>query len=184
MAHAGGSRELWRPTTTAAAHHLPPRAGCAVLGPILAGRAVGEPPERRFHEPVNELPSKPMCHANALVLAGPLTKGVQGPVRVAWAGMSAAKFLVLVGACAISGGLLEDAAAVRRSFLDEVGPALYVPGCPPHPLTFIHAILDFIGADHASSRELRHHPATSAASSRGSPCDSGAGHWGCPRGHR
>ena len=29
-------------------------------------------------------------------------------------------------------------------FLDEVAPVLFVPGCPPHPLTFIQAILDLL----------------------------------------
>ena len=26
-------------------------------------------------------------------------------------------------------------------------PSLYVPGCPPHPLTFISGILDLLGID-------------------------------------
>jgi NADH:ubiquinone oxidoreductase subunit B-like Fe-S oxidoreductase len=55
------------------------------------------------------------------------------------------RFLVAVGACAISGGLYEGAAGVARAFLDEVPPALYVPGCPPHPLTFVNGILDLLG---------------------------------------
>ena len=52
---------------------------------------------------------------------------------------------VAFGACAISGGLYASAPAIDRAFLEEVGPALYVPGCPPHPLTFVHAILDLLG---------------------------------------
>ena len=57
--------------------------------------------------------------------------------------------IVLIGHVTKSqqpGGLFDGGAGVERSFLDEVGPALYVPGCPPHPLTFVNAILDFIGA--------------------------------------
>jgi NADH:ubiquinone oxidoreductase subunit B-like Fe-S oxidoreductase len=26
-----------------------------------------------------------------------------------------------------------------------VGPVLFVPGCPPHPLTFVNGILDLLG---------------------------------------
>jgi NADH:ubiquinone oxidoreductase subunit B-like Fe-S oxidoreductase len=52
-----------------------------------------------------------------------------------------------VGACAISGGLYQESDAVNRAFLAEVGPSLFVPGCPPHPLTFLNAILDFLGID-------------------------------------
>jgi Ni,Fe-hydrogenase III small subunit/Pyruvate/2-oxoacid:ferredoxin oxidoreductase delta subunit len=85
-------------------------------------------------------------HADALVLTGPLTEGMREAVRLAWEAMPEPRFLVAVGACAISGGLYADAKAVERSFLAEVGPALYVPGCPPHPLTFVNALLDFVGA--------------------------------------
>lgn len=84
-------------------------------------------------------------HADALVLTGPLTRGMQDAVRVAWEALPEPRFLVSVGACAISGGLYEGAAGVERGFLASVGPVLYVPGCPPHPLTFVHAILDLLG---------------------------------------
>jgi Ni,Fe-hydrogenase III small subunit/ferredoxin len=86
-------------------------------------------------------------HADALVLTGPLTRTMQDAVRMAWDAMPEPRFLVAVGACAISGGLYEHAAGVDRTFLTEVGPALFVPGCPAHPLTIINAILDFLGID-------------------------------------
>ncbi len=84
-------------------------------------------------------------HADALVLTGPLTKTMRDAVQLAWAALPEPRFLVAVGACAISGGLYDGAGGVDRAFLAEVGPALFVPGCPPHPLTFVHAILDFLG---------------------------------------
>jgi len=84
-------------------------------------------------------------HADALVLSGPLTKNMADAVRLAWDAMPDPRFLVAFGACAISGGVYADATALDRAFLGEVGPALYVPGCPPHPLTFVHAILDLLG---------------------------------------
>ena len=84
-------------------------------------------------------------HADALVLSGPLTKNMADAVRLAWTAMPDPRFLVAFGACAISGGLYAEASGVDRSFLEEVAPVLYVPGCPPHPLTFVHAILDLLG---------------------------------------
>jgi Ni,Fe-hydrogenase III small subunit/NAD-dependent dihydropyrimidine dehydrogenase PreA subunit len=86
-------------------------------------------------------------HADALVLTGPLTRNMQDAVRIAWDAMPDPCFLVAVGACAISGGLYESSQSTNRSFLERVGPAIYVPGCPPHPLTFANAILDFLKAD-------------------------------------
>lgn len=84
-------------------------------------------------------------HADALVLSGTLTRTMKDAVRLAWDAMSEPRFVVAVGACAISGGLYEGASGVERGFLDDVIPALYVPGCPPHPLTFVNAILDLLG---------------------------------------
>jgi Ni,Fe-hydrogenase III small subunit/ferredoxin len=84
-------------------------------------------------------------HADALVLTGPLTKTMADAVRLAWDAMPDPRFLVAVGACAISGGLYASAPALDRGFLEDVAPAVYVPGCPTHPLTFVHAILDLLG---------------------------------------
>lgn len=84
-------------------------------------------------------------HADGLVLSGALTRTMRDAVRLAWDAMPAPRFVIAFGACAISGGLYEGASGVDRSFLDEVTPALYVPGCPPHPLTFVNAILDLLG---------------------------------------
>jgi Ni,Fe-hydrogenase III small subunit/formate hydrogenlyase subunit 6/NADH:ubiquinone oxidoreductase subunit I len=85
-------------------------------------------------------------HADALVVTGPLTANMNEAVAIAWAAMPEPRFLVAVGACAISGGLYDGAAGVDRAFLKQVVPTLFVPGCPPHPLTFVNAILDFLGA--------------------------------------
>ena len=84
-------------------------------------------------------------HADGLVLTGPLTENMRDAVRLAWDAMSDPRFVVSVGACAISGGLYQRASAVDRTFLGQNAPVVLVPGCPPHPLTFAHAILDLLG---------------------------------------
>jgi Ni,Fe-hydrogenase III small subunit/NAD-dependent dihydropyrimidine dehydrogenase PreA subunit len=86
-------------------------------------------------------------HADALVLTGPLTRTMKEAVRLTWDAIADPRFVVAVGACAISGGLYDGASGIDRAFLESVGPAVYVPGCPPHPLTFVNAILDFLGVD-------------------------------------
>lgn len=35
--------------------------------------------------------------------------------------------------------------ALERSFLDRFKPTLYVPGCPPYPLTFVCGVLHLLG---------------------------------------
>jgi Ni,Fe-hydrogenase III small subunit/Pyruvate/2-oxoacid:ferredoxin oxidoreductase delta subunit len=84
-------------------------------------------------------------HADALVLSGPLTRNMAEALELAYAGMPAPKFVIAFGACAISGGLYAESTALERGFLDRFAPQLYVPGCPPHPLTFIRGILELLG---------------------------------------
>jgi Ni,Fe-hydrogenase III small subunit/NAD-dependent dihydropyrimidine dehydrogenase PreA subunit len=86
-------------------------------------------------------------HADALVLSGPLTTNMARALELAYEGMPDPKFVIAVGACAISGGLYEFSPALDRAFLERFQPALYVPGCPPHPLTFLTGILDLLGRE-------------------------------------
>lgn len=91
-------------------------------------------------------------HADALVLTGPLTRNMADAVELAYAGMPEPKLVVAVGACAISGGLYADSAALDRRFVDRFPPSLYVPGCPPHPLTFVLGLLDLLGVGASRTR--------------------------------
>lgn len=84
-------------------------------------------------------------HADGLVLSGPISQNMAAALRLCWDGMPTPRFVIAVGACAISGGVFARSPALDREFLGEFAPSLYVPGCPPHPLTFISGILDVLG---------------------------------------
>jgi Ni,Fe-hydrogenase III small subunit/ferredoxin len=86
-------------------------------------------------------------HADALVLSGPLTANLREALDLAWEAMPAPKFVIAVGACAISGGPYAESSVLAREFLGRSVPVLFVPGCPPHPLTIINGILDLLGID-------------------------------------
>ncbi|MES2227871.1 MAG: hypothetical protein V4540_08885 [Pseudomonadota bacterium] len=46
----------------------------------------------------------------------------------------------------VMGGLSLTVAAIQvMAARNDFRPALYVPGCPPHPLTFICGVLDLLG---------------------------------------
>ena len=84
-------------------------------------------------------------HADAVVLSGPLTKNMNEALERAWEGMPEPKFVISFGACAISGGPYARSKELNRDFLTRFTPSLYVPGCPPHPLTFINGLMDLLG---------------------------------------
>ena len=84
-------------------------------------------------------------HADGLVLTGPITRNMAQALQLCWDGMPEPKLVIAVGACAISGSPFEGSSAVDRSFLARFAPTLYVPGCPPHPLTFVRGVLDLLG---------------------------------------
>ncbi len=84
-------------------------------------------------------------HADGLVLTGPITRNMAQALQLCWDAMPDPKLVIAVGACAISGSPFEGSAAVDRSFLARFAPSLYVPGCPPHPLTFVCGVLDLLG---------------------------------------
>jgi Ni,Fe-hydrogenase III small subunit/NAD-dependent dihydropyrimidine dehydrogenase PreA subunit len=84
-------------------------------------------------------------HADGLVLSGPITRNMAQALQICWDAIPEPKLVIAVGACAISGGVFADSDALDRTFLDRIQPALYVPGCPAHPLTFISGIMDLLG---------------------------------------
>lgn len=84
-------------------------------------------------------------HADALILTGPVSANMSFALQATWEAIPEPKALILCGACAISGGLFIDSAAVNRSWLSTLEPALYVPGCPAHPLSIIHGLMSLLG---------------------------------------
>lgn len=86
-------------------------------------------------------------HADGLVVSGPITRNMSEALQLCWDGMASPKFVIAVGACAISGGPFAGADAVQRDFLSDFPPLLYVPGCPPHPLTFVCGVMDLLGIE-------------------------------------
>ena len=77
-------------------------------------------------------------HADAVYLTGPVTENMSLALEKTYAAMPEPKFLIAAGACAISGGLY-------KAGPKPVEPALFIPGCPPHPATALEALLRFTG---------------------------------------
>jgi Ni,Fe-hydrogenase III small subunit len=84
-------------------------------------------------------------HADGLVVTGPVTEGMRLALRKTWEAVAPPKIVIAVGACAISGGPYIDHREASNG-ADAVVPVdLYVPGCPPHPLTLLDGLLRLLG---------------------------------------
>jgi len=53
------------------------------------------------------------------------------------------KVVIAVGSCALTGGPFVGSGEITEG-LDTLLPVdLFIPGCPPHPMTNLHALLTF-----------------------------------------
>jgi len=84
-------------------------------------------------------------HADGLVITGPISKNMAGPLQITYDATPSPKIIILAGTDAISGGIFADSPAIDRRFVEENHIDLYVPGNPVHPLTFINGVLDLLG---------------------------------------
>lgn len=84
-------------------------------------------------------------HADGIVITGPITKNMAKALDDTYLAIAEPKIVILVGACAISGGIFQNSENINREFLEKHKVDLYIPGCPAHPLTIINAVIEFIG---------------------------------------
>jgi len=84
-------------------------------------------------------------HADGLLVTGPVTNNMRLALEKTWEAVPEPKILIASGACAISGGLFADAPEVHSGVPGIPPVDLFVPGCPPHPLTLLDGLLRLLG---------------------------------------
>ncbi len=84
-------------------------------------------------------------HADGIVLTGAVSRNMETALRAAYEATPAPKLVIAVGACAINGGPFRGSPEVLNGAPPDLPVDLWVPGCPPHPLTLLDGLLGLLG---------------------------------------
>ena len=84
-------------------------------------------------------------HADGIVITGAVSTNMREVVYRTWEATPDPKLVIAVGACAINGGPFRGSPEVSNGVPGDIPVDLWVPGCPPHPLTVLDGLLRLLG---------------------------------------
>lgn len=84
-------------------------------------------------------------HADGILITGSVTENMRFALEKTYAAIPAPKIVIVVGSCAIAGGPYIDHKEVHNGVDGIIPVDLYIPGCPPHPLTILDGLLRLLG---------------------------------------
>jgi NADH-quinone oxidoreductase subunit B len=79
--------------------------------------------------------------ADLMIVAGTVTKKMAPQVVRLYNQMPEPKYVIAMGACAISGGPFKEGYNVLKGIDRFIPVDIHIPGCPPHPEALLHAFI-------------------------------------------
>lgn len=84
-------------------------------------------------------------HADGLLVTGCVTENMKLALQKTYEAVAEPKIVIAIGACAISGGPFLENPEQKCGVTDILPVDLFIPGCPPHPLTILDGLLRLLG---------------------------------------
>jgi Ni,Fe-hydrogenase III small subunit len=84
-------------------------------------------------------------HADGIVITGAVSRNMASAVYASWEAVPDPRLVIAVGACAINGGPFRGSPEVGDGVPSDLPVDLWVPGCPPHPITLLDGLLRLLG---------------------------------------
>ncbi len=84
-------------------------------------------------------------HADGILVTGCVSRNMLLGLKKTYEAVPDPKIVIAVGACAISGGPFVDHPEIHNGVESLLPVDLYVPGCPPHPITLLDGLLRLLG---------------------------------------
>lgn len=89
-------------------------------------------------------------HADVLLVTGPVTTRMRGPLQIAYDAMPRPRLVAALGDCALGCNVLGLATELAGPLEDLLPVAIRIPGCPPTPQRIAEHLLDAL--DRAQTR--------------------------------
>ena len=84
-------------------------------------------------------------HADGLIISGAVSRNMAEALRRTYEAVAEPRLVIAVGACAASGGPFRGSREVADGVPADIPVDLWIPGCPPHPLTVLDGLLRLLG---------------------------------------